>query len=166
MITFSQRHIGYGLVGFALLLFILLSMVKLDVDKQEEFICKAVDESPTLKMEDCPVHNSNTSWWIISAYALNFVILGIGGFLIVLPRFQQGKPQQVSFKTIDVSELDDEEKKVYHLIREKKGSVYQSELVKETGFSKVKVTRVLDKLAAKQVIDRQRRGMTNIVVLK
>jgi uncharacterized membrane protein len=44
--------------------------------------------------------------------------------------------------------------------------MYQSDLIKETEFSKVKITRILDKMESKDVIDRKRRGMTNIIVLK
>ena len=46
------------------------------------------------------------------------------------------------------------------------GSVLQSELVSTTGLTKVKVTRILDKLEGKGLIERRRRGMTNIVILK
>jgi uncharacterized membrane protein len=43
--------------------------------------------------------------------------------------------------------------------------MYQSDLVKETKLTKVKITRILDKMEAKKIIKRQRRGMTNIVFL-
>ena len=62
--------------------------------------------------------------------------------------------------------MDEEEKRLYNIIKDKDGSAYQSDLVKETDFSKVKITRVLDKLEHKGIIERKRRGMTNIVVLK
>jgi len=62
--------------------------------------------------------------------------------------------------------LDNEEKKVYDLIKEADGSIFQSELVDKTGLSKVRVTRILDKLEGKKIIERKRRGMTNIVILK
>ena len=51
-------------------------------------------------------------------------------------------------------------------ILENKGSIYQSELVNKTGFNKVKVTRILDSLESQNLIERKRRGMTNIVILK
>ncbi len=62
--------------------------------------------------------------------------------------------------------LDDEEKKIYDLIMEADGSIFQSDLVEKTGLSKVKVTRILDKLEGRKIIERKRRGMTNIVILK
>ena len=46
------------------------------------------------------------------------------------------------------------------------GSAYQSDLIKETQLTKVKITRILDHLEGKQLIERKRRGMTNIIILK
>ena len=44
--------------------------------------------------------------------------------------------------------------------------MFQSELVEKTGHTKVKMTRILDKLEAKGLIERRRKGMTNLVFLK
>ena len=45
------------------------------------------------------------------------------------------------------------------------GTIFQSDLVEKSDFSKVKVSRILDKLEGRQLIERKRRGMTNVVVL-
>lgn len=74
------------------------------------------------------------------------------------------KPKKFSKKSLDG--LNDDEKKIVNLLLENKGSVFQSELVKKTGMNKVKVTRTLDSLEAVELIERKRRGMTNIVLLK
>jgi uncharacterized membrane protein len=44
--------------------------------------------------------------------------------------------------------------------------MFQSELVEKTGYSKSKVSLILDRLEAKRILERKRRGMTNAVVLK
>jgi len=44
--------------------------------------------------------------------------------------------------------------------------VEESDLVEKSGLSKVRITRILDKLEARGVLERRRRGMTNAVVLK
>ncbi len=62
--------------------------------------------------------------------------------------------------------LDKEEKNIYDLIAGNQGSIFQSEIVKKTGWSKVRVTRFLDKLEGKGIIERRRRGMTNVIILK
>jgi uncharacterized membrane protein len=62
--------------------------------------------------------------------------------------------------------LTNEEKKVFEKIIEAQGSVFQSEIIDKTNFNKVKVSRILDKLEGLGLIERRRRGMTNIVILK
>ena len=62
--------------------------------------------------------------------------------------------------------LHEEEKKIFEILIESKGTAYQSDLIGKTGLSKVRITRILDKLEGKGLIERKRRGMTNSVVLK
>lgn len=69
-------------------------------------------------------------------------------------------------KPIDLSKLDEDEKKIVQLLQEHEGSMYQSDVVRETTWTKVMVTRILDKLEGKRIIDRKRRGLTNIVILQ
>ena len=65
-----------------------------------------------------------------------------------------------------VSSLSEEEKLVYSKIKESDGAAFQTELVEKSGLDKVKVTRILDKLEGKGLVERKRRGMSNVVVLK
>ena len=69
-------------------------------------------------------------------------------------------------QAIDFSKLDEKERKVYELLKQNQGSMYQSDLIKQTEFSKVQMTRILDKMAGKGIVDVKRRGMTNIIVLR
>jgi len=75
------------------------------------------------------------------------------------------KNQKTDYAKI-LSGLADDERKVLEKIIESKGSIYQSDLLLKTGFTKVKISRILDKLEFKELIERKRRGMTNIIVLK
>jgi uncharacterized membrane protein len=81
------------------------------------------------------------------------------------PKKEKKKITKKSFKT-DMSKLSANEKTVFEKIIESQGALFQSELVEKSGFNKVKVTRILDKLEGKDLIDRKRRGMSNIVILK
>ena len=65
-----------------------------------------------------------------------------------------------------IDNLDADEKQVFERIIEAEGTIFQSDLVEKTNFTKVKVTRILDKLEGKKLIERKRRGMTNVVILK
>jgi uncharacterized membrane protein len=69
-------------------------------------------------------------------------------------------------KPLDLSGLDSEEKKVIKLLQEENNAVFQRTLMEKLEFGKVKMTRLLDKLESKGLIERKRRGMNNIVVLK
>jgi uncharacterized membrane protein len=66
----------------------------------------------------------------------------------------------------NLENLDEAERIIMNIVLRENGSVYQSDLIKETKQSKVKVSRVLDKLEGKGLIERKRRGMTNIIILK
>ncbi len=65
-----------------------------------------------------------------------------------------------------MNQLNGDEKHVFERIIESSGTIFQSDLVEKTGFTKVKVTRILDRFEGKGLIERKRRGMTNVVILK
>ncbi len=62
--------------------------------------------------------------------------------------------------------LHTDEKSILSAVVDSQGSVMQSELADKTGMTKVKVTRILDRLEGKGLIERKRRGMTNVVILR
>lgn len=59
-----------------------------------------------------------------------------------------------------------EEGRAMNFITESEGMIFQNELAEKMGVSKVKITRVLDKLESKGLVERRRRGMTNVIILK
>jgi uncharacterized membrane protein len=61
--------------------------------------------------------------------------------------------------------LSSDEKKVLEMIKESSNGALQSELVIKSGFSKVKMHRVLKKLEGKELIKRGRFGITNKVFM-
>ena len=65
-----------------------------------------------------------------------------------------------------MKKMGNEEKVVFGKIIDSNGSIFQSEIVERTKFNKVKVTRILDRLEGMNLIERKRRGMTNIIILK
>ena len=83
-----------------------------------------------------------------------------------LPPEQGTKAAPSKKKRISESELDEDEARVVSAVNSAGGSVFQSDIMKTTGFSKVKVSRLLDKLEQKGLLERKRRGMTNLVVAK
>ena len=59
-----------------------------------------------------------------------------------------------------------EEKKIFNIVLEAKGAIFQSEINEKSTYDKVKVTRILDRLEGQGLVERRRRGMTNVVILK
>ncbi len=100
--------------------------------------------------------------------ALNQSYVGYIGsaimFIIGLMIFLKAGPS--SRRRPEPGNLQPDEKKVYGLIQDAGGMIFQSELVEKSGFPKARVTRLLDRLESKDVLERRRRGMTNAVMLK
>ena len=76
------------------------------------------------------------------------------------------RPRATRKKKIATAALDTDEAKVVAIINEAGGSVFQSDIIRKTNFSKVKVSRLIDRLEQKELVERKRRGMTNLVVVK
>ena len=74
--------------------------------------------------------------------------------------------KEVRRKVIDYSKLDKDERIIVKIIEESNGGIFQAELVEKSGMDKVKVTRILDRLEGRALLERKRRGMTNVVILK
>lgn len=165
----NAKSVGYALIAFSMLLGILLVLVKANTDQQGAFLCEKFHENQ-LDMQQCPAHKSSTSWLLTLAFGTAFLILGAGIYL-VLASGASGSAKPSGIKTSELpkevlEKLSIEEKTVYDAVGKTEGSAYQSDLIKTTGFSKVRMTRILDRLESKGIVERKRRGMTNIVVLK
>ena len=160
----NSKTLGSILIGFSLILIFLLTFVKINLDSQSAYLCE-LTALVNKDMKQCPAHNNLISWIIVSAFGIGFILLGVGLYILFSskPIFEGLKKD---FKQIDLSKLDDEETKIYDIVKNKSGSAYQTDLIKETEFSKVRITRALDRLESKGILERKRRGMTNIVVLK
>jgi uncharacterized membrane protein len=105
----------------------------------------------------------------ISLAVIGAVVL-VGVYFIFFVRDDDKKP--MAPKKIEkrdysrvLKELSDDERHIMNKLIEAQGSVFQSDLVNDV-HTKVKVTRILDRLEGKGLIERKRRGMTNIVLLK
>ena len=61
--------------------------------------------------------------------------------------------------------LDGDKRRVFNEIVEANGEILQSDLYAQTGFSKAKITRILDYLELKGLIIRKSYGMTNKIVI-
>jgi len=161
----ENKHVGYILLGVSILIVIITFMFK-------TALTSFVDSSCTLAhgLDYCPMYNTITQQTYL-ALAIVGILIIVSLVLIfskpyekiiVKTRTIEKKPQK---KHIDTSDLKKEEKQVLNIVIENK-TIFQADLIDKTGFSKAKITRIIDRLEGKGFVERKRRGMTNIVVLK
>ena len=68
-------------------------------------------------------------------------------------------------KKIDLKGLKIEERQTFSLIKSQ-GTIFQADLIEKMGLGKAKMSRILDRLEGKGLVERKRRGLTNVVVFK
>ena len=97
----------------------------------------------------------------------------LGSSLVYLMLVDKDKGAQTKISIVRekwkklLGELSDpDEKVIVRIVVDEGGTIFQSQLVEKSGFSKSKVSLILDKLEARKILERKRRGMTNVVVLK
>ena len=159
----ENKNVGYMLLGISLILIMIIILFNATL--------KSIIDGT------CPVHPDQTQCPAYTTLAretyLSFAIVGI---LVIVSLFLIfSKPhekiiikkikEKIHQKEFDLSQFRPEEKQVFKIIQENK-AVFQSDLIDKTGFGKAKITRILDRLEGNNLIERKRRGMTNIVVLK
>ncbi|MBI4152944.1 MarR family transcriptional regulator [Candidatus Woesearchaeota archaeon] len=161
----DMRRVGIILVAVGIALLALTYLFKLQEDKHLEQI--SIDKGTCFVDGKCVYEERDFILYIVGGF-LGAFILFLGVYFLFLDKHSAGNPAEASVvqKEIDTSQLDDEELKVYHYLKEHNGSAYQSELARNLELTKVKVTRILDRLEGFGVLERKRRGMTNVVILR
>lgn len=163
-----NRQWGLALLALGLMLLVILIFVKSNYDSQAAFLCENIEASGG-DMKSCPVHKTDMSWVFLAGFGVVVVLLMVGIYLSFIEKPDYHTIEKTTEKkpiiAVDWSRFDEDSKKIVEILQQHEGSAYQSDLVRQTGHSKVKITRILDKLESEKVIERKRRGMTNIVVL-
>jgi len=105
---------------------------------------------------------------LFSPFSITFLIMGIISLLAGFSIWNLVREKEI--KTTKKAILDvfllPEEKKVLNEIEKYGGTLTQSEIVKTTGFSRVKIHRIIKNLEKKNLIMKQQYGMTNKIILK
>jgi uncharacterized membrane protein len=108
----------------------------------------------------------------VAVLVITSIFLGVSGAYLLFPSSVEKSTEKSALEERKdrwrkiPRTLKDEEQKVYKAILDSDGVINQSELVEKTGFSKAKISRCLDLLESKGLVERKRRGMGNIVSLK
>jgi len=160
----ENKNVGYLLLGVSLLIVIVIFMFN---SVLKEIVKTSCGEEHAIV---CPMTETVNQQTYLALGIVGLVI--IVGLLLIF-----SKPQkEIVFKTkivekkiknkkIDKTGLRPEEKQVLDIIENNK-AVFQSDIIDRTGFGKAKMTRIIDRLEGRGFVERKRRGMTNIVVLK
>ncbi len=159
----ENKQVGWLIIGIAVVMIIIVLVFNVALKKIVEANCILVHGDTT----SCPMFDTIRTQTGISLAIVGVVI--IIGFVIMFSRPKEKiiiKKIKDKKRQLDLSNLDKDEKKIVNLLVSEGKAVFQADLMEKLGISKVKTTRLLDKLEAKQIIERKRRGLTNIVVLK
>lgn len=163
----KPRYLGITMFVTGLIVLIILFYFNSELNNQNLEHCLEIcktKEGVSCSIESCPFyseHNSSEKFILFIGLLVAFMT-GIG-FYLSLTKTEKIIEQ----KEYDISKLNSEEKKMFFFVKENKDKgIYQSNIVEHFNFPKSKVSRILDKLEQLGVIERKRRGMTNIIFLK
>jgi uncharacterized membrane protein len=155
----ENKIVGWIIVGIAFLMGIIVLIFN---SAMKNIVAKTCTEGPT-----CTMYETIRTQTLLSLSII--IIVLIIGIVIMFTKPKEKivvKTVKEKLKKKDYSSLDKDEKKVIDLLLNEGKAIFQASLMEKLDIGKVKTTRLLDKLEAKQLIERKRRGMNNIVVLK
>jgi len=147
-------------MGLSLILALLIIIFD---NSMRSAIASSCSHGPT-----CSMYTAVTTqtWIALIVVAIVFLI----GIVLIFSKESERtviktKTIQAKKKPISTEGLNKTEKEVIKLLQQE-GAIFQATLMEKINMGKVGLTRLLDKLEAKQLIERKRRGMNNMVILK
>lgn len=158
----EKKIIGYLLIIFGIVLAGFTYWITEDIQKLNQYLHKDCN----LPANICPF-NTLVPTESIFGSLISLAIIAFGIYLVLTDK-NEIKSRIVDEKKIKdtISNLSGDEKKIYELIVASDGTAFQSELVEKSVLDKVKVSRILDKMEGRGLIERKRRGMSNVIVLR
>ncbi len=159
----ENKNVGYLLLGISVFVIFLIFLFNSTLNEAVRNSC-FLQHGDVQSCEMFDTVNKQTYF----ALSISGILVIVSLFLIfakpkekiVIKKFKEKKQK------IDLSGLDKKEKEVMKILEKENGTIFQAELMEKFGIGKVGITRLLDKLEAKQLIERKRRGMNNVVVLR
>ncbi|MEK6918831.1 MAG: MarR family transcriptional regulator [Nanoarchaeota archaeon] len=159
----ENKNVGWLIIGISVLI---IGIIFLFNTAMKDI----VDSTCTVEHLDgfCPAYETITQQTYLSLAIVG--VLVIIGFVLVFNKPKERViirkvKEKIITKKLDESHLDNQEKEILKILKENK-AVFQADLIDKTGISKVGMSRILDRLENRGFIERKRRGMNNIVVLK
>lgn len=157
---FGIKQIGILISVTSIILLFIVASFSLEIAKTNAAAC--VHPSGGL----CPIY-AHIPFSSYIGFLLLLSMGGLGVHLTVKSEATERMRKEIVKKAEEtVNGLQGDERKAYETIVASDGVIFQSELVDKMGYSKVKVGRILDKLEGQDLIERRRRGLTNMVLIK
>jgi len=157
----ENKKVGSIIIGIAVLLVVIIFLFQSALKEIVELSC-GLEHGLS-----CPMNVAvNQQTYLALAIVGLLVIIGL---IIMFTKPKEKiiiKKVKERKKKLKLEGLDRDEKKVVNLLIKENKAMFQKDLMEKLEIGKVKTTRLLDKLEAKQLIERKRRGMNNIVVLR
>ena len=157
----ENKKVGSLIIGIGLAVSFIVLIFNYSLRKIAEMSCTHGDQ--------CTMYTTLNSQLFLS-FAIVGIILIVGLYImfskpeekVVIKKVMEKQKK----KQIDLKGLNKQEKEEIKEIQKENGVIFQAELKERLEIGKVGMTRLLDKLESKEIIERKRRGMNNIVVLK
>lgn len=160
MIYNKSKILGISIVGISIILTIIIISLSQTVLRYGEELHKLCP----LPVEVCPIKRGELPTESVLGFTTLAVLLGIGLYLLLIKPKKEIKETEKFRKML--KSLSGDEKKIYEIIMKEDGTIFQNDLVLKSGYSKVKVSRILDRLEVKGLVERRRRGLVNLVILR
>jgi len=158
----ENKNVGFLILGMSV---VILALVFIFNSALKEIVSQGCAIEGHI---NCPMYDTVTKQTYL-ALAIWAIVVILGIFLVFSKQSEKIIVKKVESrkqkKVFDLSGLKDEEKKVFSLVNENK-TIFQADLIEKTGFGKAKMTRIIDRLEGRGFVERKRRGMTNVVVLR
>ena len=159
-IYLNTKHIGFVVILFS----VAFALVVLDFTRKVEGLNAVLHQNCSLPDAVCPF--VGMPYQATMGFAAASMLFAFGAALILISRKDESEMTEKKEKMDEtIKALDKDGQKIYEAVKNS-GAIFQSELVEKSGFTKVRVTRILDRLEAGSLVERKRRGMTNIVTVK
>ena len=162
----ENKNVGLLIIGITVLIVVIILLFTNSLRTYVYDTCPIIHEGT--HPEDCPAMKTISQQTYLSLSIAGIIL--IIGLVLVFSKPQERViikkiKEKTQKKKIDTSDLRSEDKKVLKFVEQNK-AIFQADIIEKTGFGKAKVTRIIDRLENKNLVERKRRGMTNIVVLK
>jgi uncharacterized membrane protein len=155
----ENKNVGFLIIGISIVMIIIVLIFN--------FAMKDIVGQTCSHGDSCTMYDTITTQTLLSL-SITGIVFVIGLIIlfskpkerIIIKKIKERK------KKINLEGFEKREKEIIEILQKENGAIFQKTLMEKLGIGKVGITRILDKLESKQIIERKRRGMNNIVVLK